>query len=221
MNRLRTMVFCIFSILLLAGVLIPASGVNAAPAITDSHSVFLPMITGGTNTTTLSLPSLNQFIGAIGSGLPGEIKGVYVDGEFALQVIQQPDDNYNYVSTKPEVVTQYGLAAKMGVVGLLAHNNLAGRNFFLLDAGELVTLVYGDGSTLAIRVIALDRYQALDPDNAYSQLMNLADGNILDSTQAFKKYYTQENTIVFQTCISQDGNSSWGRLFVVAEPVNI
>ncbi len=215
-NRIIGLLTC--SILVLVGIFSPAIIVNAAPLNLKTHAIFLPMVVGGSNTASSAFPSLDQFIVSLENSQPDEIKGIYVNAEFALQVIQQPADNYTYISTKPNIVTQYSLAAKLGVIGLLAHNNLAGKNFFLLKTGETVTLVYGDGSTMTVRVTAVDRYQALEPTSSYSALINLDDGEELDSAQVFQKYYTQENAIVFQTCITQDGQSSWGRLFIVAEP---
>ena len=222
MNRFRAAFTFIGVMLVLICLSIPGRVVLAGSGSGNGNSVFLPLITGGSASapSTTGLPSLNQFINSIENGDADEVRGVYASSEFALQVVQQPADNYGYISLKPDTLTEYGLAEQLGVIGLLAHNNLAGKNFFSLEKGEIATIIFGDGATMEIRVMSLDRYQALDPYNAYSSLVNLDTGETLDSTQVFKMYYTQENTIVFQTCIDQDGSPSWGRLFVVAEPVS-
>ena len=36
----------------------------------------------------------------------------------------------------------------------------------------------------------------------------------------FKLAYLGDRLVTFQTCIEAYGNSSWGRLFVVAEPIS-
>jgi hypothetical protein len=35
----------------------------------------------------------------------------------------------------------------------------------------------------------------------------------------FTKIYAVKDRLVLQTCIAKDGIDSWGRLFVIAEPV--
>ena len=204
----------IISILSLAGLF---SCINVVEACSSGTKIFLPVVQSSSSNPTL--PTIEQFIQSVGNDQPDQVTGVYAAGDFALKVQQQPEGNYNFISTKPDVVTQYDLAEQLGVIGLLAHNYLAGSKFFLLNEGENITIVFGNGNTMSGQVVGLYRYQALSPRDAFSSLKDLDTGDLLSSAQVFLKYYGQKGMIVFQTCISEDGNSSWGRLFVVAKPV--
>ncbi len=79
-----------------------------------------------------SLPSneLTDFVGLVIDGKSDSIRGIYSENEFAYPVVQQPLGNPGYVSPRNEVVTEFSLAKKYGVTGIIAHNYLAGREFF-------------------------------------------------------------------------------------------
>jgi hypothetical protein len=66
-------------------------------------------------------------------------------------------------------------------------------------------------------------YQALSPSSPYSDFLDLDDpnGTRISVETLFYKVYTQNGTLVLQTCIEANGNSSWGRLFVIAVPENL
>ena len=73
-----------------------------------------------------SFPRFSTFVETIQNGKAGVLEGVYVPNVFALPVTQQPVGNPGFVSQAADTVTQFGMAAEVGNVGLLAHNNLAG-----------------------------------------------------------------------------------------------
>lgn len=169
--------------------------------------------------TTAALPSFERFVGAVKNGQPGVVRGVYVPGVLALRVRQQPANNPGYVSAVANVTTQFQYAADYGVTGLLAHNYAAGSTFSALAVGQEVRVVYGDGSVKKYVVTEISKYQALDPNNPYGDLLDLKTGVTNSAGDVFAKMYTGGDHVTFQTCIYQDGNWSWGRLFVVAQPV--
>jgi hypothetical protein len=138
----------------------------------------------------------------------------------AYAVVQQPAGNAGYVSTRANVVTQFGMAASYGVTGLLAHNYLAGRSFAGMAGGQQVYVVYGDGTVKKYAVSAVYQYQALDPSNPSSNFVDLNSGAQISASNLFGQLYTGGDQVVFQTCIQRNGNASWGRLFVVATPIN-
>jgi hypothetical protein len=208
----------IISLLTLTGPYQARDAVKAEPLKPNSAAIYLPFLQSESGST--GLPSLPAFINSVKNGLSGVVRGVYAAGEFAFSVAQQPAGDYDYVSTDPKSVTQYGPLAETGSIVLLAHNNLAGMKFFLLKKGATITIIFGDGATLNGKIFSLDSYQALDPLDAFSSLLNLDTREVLDSAQTFLKYYMEKGMITFQTCISQDNNPSWGRLFVVAKPTN-
>jgi hypothetical protein len=206
------------------------------------HSRFIPLIllltvllgatigpayaSGSPTTSTASpsavplFPTLKDFISTLPKGQPTTLIGVYSVGVFALPVVQQPASQPGYVSNQAGTTTQFRMASDYGSTGILAHNTLSGGTFSNLVPGSDVTLVYGNGSTRVYRVVAVESYQALSPRSPYSNFRNLdVNEPQLTATDLFKRVYARENRLIFQTCIAAEGNDSWGRLFVIAEPI--
>jgi hypothetical protein len=163
----------------------------------------------------LDLPT---FISSIWDGNPAVLRGAYADGLFALPVVQQPSYNAAYVSTIDDTITEFNLAAQFGNVGFLAHNYLIGQYFYQMGVGQRIILVYGDGHLEFFRVTQVHRYVATSPYSVYSDFVDLDTQEYLSAEALFGKVYQGSRHITFQTCIAQDGDSSWGRLFVLAEP---
>ncbi len=180
-------------------------------------------VTGNSVVATVSdpvaVPTLNDFIQQVQNGDPSALVGVYVAGQMALPVLQQPTDNASFVSTTPEVVTQFRAASQFNSAGLLAHNFLAGQHFFQLQKGQEVNLVYGNGTTKQYKIDNILSYQALSPEDIYSNFIALqGDHNQMTSTDLFYQTYGQGDNLVLQTCIQVGNEPSWGRLFVIAHP---
>lgn len=147
------------------------------------------------------------------------VQSVHVDGALNLKVVQQPDGDANYVSSKNGELTQFGTVTQYGNIGLLAHNYLAGRSFSRLMIGQDVHVLYGNGEMESFVITEILSYQALDPKSPYSSFQSLQnEGNILSVGQMFDRVYRGDRHLTLQTCIANDGLSSWGRLFVVAKP---
>lgn len=147
------------------------------------------------------------------------LSGVYVGEGLALPVVQQPEGKANYVSTKDGELTQFSAVSKYGNIGLLAHNYLSGKSFSELQIGQEVRLLYSNGQIEYFIVEEILRYQALEPSSPYSSFKNLDDGDeILSTGEMFDRAYGGDRHLTFQTCIKAEGNSSWGRLFIVATP---
>jgi hypothetical protein len=164
-------------------------------------------------------PSLVEFRSSLSYEHDDRIVGIYAPGSFALPVVQQPSSNPGFVSTVPEVVTQFGLATDYGTIGFLAHNTLSGAQFFDLEVGQTVVLVYGDGSVTTFIIRDRLSYQALSPNSPYSKFIDLnGKANEISSTDLFNQIYTENGQLVFQTCIASDGVDNWGRYFVLAVP---
>lgn len=149
------------------------------------------------------------------------VAGVYSDNIFSAPVVQQPANNPGYVSEQAGVLTQFGMTAQYGNIALLAHNFLQGAALFDLNISSKVTVVYGDGSTQAYKVTEVLSYQALSPLSPYSDFIDLNSGNNerLSVEALFSNIYKRSDVLILQTCIEKEGNDSWGRLFVIAEPV--
>lgn len=161
----------------------------------------------------------SSFVNTVTNGNAGQVTGIYVDGVMAYGVVGQ-GGNAAFVSEQPNVVTQFGLASQYGSQGFLAHNYLAGSAFTNIATGQTITLVYGDGSTRDFQVTGTQSYQALSPDSTQSSFVDLQSGEQLSASSLFHKVYNNKNSLVLQTCIEQDGISTWGRLFITAVPLS-
>jgi hypothetical protein len=169
-----------------------------------------------------SMPSvvdLETFVKHVGDGQSGVIRGVFVPGQFALSVVQQPEHNATFVSNKRDLVTQFEKAARNGVTGLLAHNFLSGRLFYQLAAGQEVFVVYGDGAIQRYRVTGIFRFQKLNPASLRSNLVDLSSGEMLTTAQVFNRFYRGDHHLTFQTCLEQGERRDWGLTFFLATPI--
>ena len=174
---------------------------------------------GNNNNNPYPLTSLASFAKSVTDG-EDAVTGVFVDYLFALSVVQQPTKNFEFISSSDKVVTQFNLAAEYKNIGLLAHDYLAGKYFSQLTDGQSVYLVHGTGRVEAFSVTQIYQYQALDPNNPSSNFKDLGTERIYTAQQVFQLMYMGGHHLTFQTCIEKNGNLSWGRLFVVAEPIS-
>ncbi|MDP3449644.1 MAG: sortase, partial [Anaerolineaceae bacterium] len=171
---------------------------------------FLPAtpVHAATNTT-----SVETFAATLKKTDSSQLVGVFVKNVMAVKVVQQ--SSAAYVSSSAGTVTQFGMASQAGSIGLLAHNYLSGGSFSKLGSGTEIILVYGDGSTKKYQVTSVKKYQALSPTDPYSNFVNLDNPDTtLSSSDVFYETYGS-GALVLQTCISKNGNSSWGRLFII------
>ena len=152
---------------------------------------------------------------------PKGLRELNIKNLISLQITQQPAENINFVTPLPNYVTEYQTASTYGTIGLLAHNYLAGRYFFEILPGQEIELVYRDNRTERFVVTQVKKYQALSPNSPSSDFTDLSTGEYFTASQLFKKVYKkQTGHLVLQTCIYADQNPTWGRLFIIAEPIS-
>jgi hypothetical protein len=166
-----------------------------------------------------NVPSLNNFVTSVENGHSTIIRGLYARDIFALPVIQQPKDNPGFVANADDVVTEFSMAQRYGTIGMLAHNHKAGQYFPLLKLGDKIDVVYGNGNVETFIVTKVQRYQALAPNNPYTPFIDLETGEQKTVEQVFFGMYTGERHLTLQTCIAEGDELSWGRLFIIAEPL--
>ena len=205
---------------------LPYSGENPALSIaSDDLPLVRPVSFGNLQDVSQAdlrvskVDELDSFVQSLIDGSAGTIRGLFVEDKFAYPVVQQPSGNAGFVSTTEEVVTDFAMPRQYGVTGLLAHNYLAGADFFSLNIGDLIQVVYGDGSIQVYRIADIQSYQALSPSSASSNFVDLATSDQLTATQLFKRVYMGSHHLTLQTCIQQGSEDSWGRLFIIAYPV--
>jgi hypothetical protein len=195
------------------------NGISASALLCILFSIFALPSQAYAKDVPNAVPALNTFIETVKDGDANTLRGVYVPDVMALSVVQQPVGYAGYVSTADGVATQFSIAAEVGNVGLLAHNTHAGSFFSNIKQGDRIVLVYGDGHIESFMAESIQRYQALDPYNPYSQFKNLETQTSLTAEELFHDVYRGDYHLALQTCIENNGNSSWGRLFIVAKPV--
>ncbi|GAB4538385.1 MAG: hypothetical protein Fur002_01820 [Anaerolineales bacterium] len=159
--------------------------------------------------------TLKAFVERVKNGHAEQLRGMYAPGVTAATVTQQPENDPRFISNEANVATQFSMATKLGNVGLLAHNTLAGAQFFKMTVGGTITLVYGDGRTENFVIVEIASYQVLDKGN----YLNLATNQTEKVGDVFMKAYAGAYHLTLQTCIAKDGNNEWGRMFIIAQPV--
>lgn len=166
----------------------------------------------------VSLPGLDTFVDQVRNGQADALRGIYIADVLAAPIVQQPLGMEEFVSPWQNIVTQFGLASHYGSTGLLAHNYLAGKSFHLLQPGQEIHLVYGDGRVATFIVSEIQHYQALQPDSTSSSFVGLDTDESQTHGSLFSRIYNRPGQVIFQTCISAGDDVAWGRLFVFAEP---
>ena len=209
----KTFFYCL--LITLAGLLSTSPGESIAVTSIPVFSILQ-------DPKSIALPTFYNFISSVGNGQAGILTGVYVTGILAYPIIQQTGPDAAFVSAQPETITQFRMAAQFNSVGLLAHDFLAGAAFTQLKTGQEVILVYGDTSFKKYQIAEIQRYQALSPSSPFSNFIDLNNNRKLSAEDLFTRTYGQgQSRLIFQTCISTDKVSSWGRLFVIARPVEM
>jgi hypothetical protein len=190
--------------------------------LAPSKGPFVPIT--GTNSTdsttdTAAVQTLAEFTAATKNGNSRQVVGLYAEDEFALPIVLQPNSNSSFVSREEEKVTYFSMTANYGSIGLVAHNDLAGKHFFDLQEGDQLILVYGDGHQNKYEISHIYALQALSPTSPYSKFTDPeTPQNVMSVEEVFTQMYGKKGSLVLQTCIAKDGVDSWGRLFIVAEP---
>lgn len=179
--------------------------------------------TGMFTESTRTIPSLDTsveaFIDSVVNGNKDQVVGVYIDDVLALPVGQQPRNDAGFVTRRAGEITQFNMAEQYGTIGLLAHNDLAGAEFSDIPMDQSVAVIYGDGRLEYYTTKSVEKYQALSPTNTFSEFINLDGSNArITAGDLFSHVYGTGDRLVFQTCIEANGNGSWGRMFIIAEP---
>jgi hypothetical protein len=163
------------------------------------------------------IPSFEEFKQQVTTGEENIITGIYIEDLFAFPVIQQPAGKPTFVSGVDQELTQFSLATSYGSLGFLAHNTLAGVEFFRITIDNLIYVIYGDGYHATYRVFGIRRFQAVTPSSPYSFFIDLLDGSTLTALDLFEETYKVPGNLILQTCIAQNEEDNWGRLFIIAK----
>jgi hypothetical protein len=160
---------------------------------------------------------LDVFVKAVTTGDAEKVTGLYAPGVGHYYVIQQTAGNDSRVSPVDSVLTQFRRPSSGGVIGLLAHNFAAGKNFDRFNVNDTVYLIYGNGAIHTYRVTGFLRYQAVDRNNPSSNLIDLQTGKTQSANSVYQRVYSGLPHLVLQTCLADGDDLKWGRLFILAE----
>lgn len=173
---------------------------------------------GGSEQVSAVNARLRAFVEEVYTGQPNVLTGIFVDGDFEMDIVQQPVSQPGYISSQENAVTDFRMARDYGTIGLLAHNFLAGEAFFQLDVGQTIYLVYGNSEVESFTIVDVKQFQALLPNSPYSNFVDLENSEQVSASDLFYQIYGQEDALILQTCIENNGISTWGRLFIIAVP---
>jgi hypothetical protein len=162
------------------------------------------------------IPSLLDFASQVANGDVLSVRGVYSPDLFALQVEPQPEGFNIYVTREFGEVTYYQESAKHGVTGLLAHNTFSGKQFFVLEPGSDIFLIYGDGRIQQYTVQKISQYKKVDPLDLISDYIDIDTGEKYTSSDIFDRFYTGTERLTLQTCLERFGDVNWGLIFIEA-----
>lgn len=225
---LAILVLCVFSLGSLQNYgLIPntSGGIGISPNLIGPKNLVEPIafesenIQPSSSVQTQGDLALQNFVEKMIDGRSEVVRGVYSDDILALPVVQQPSNQAGFVSTIDGVATQFAMPASYGVIGLLAHNYLSGKYFSNFEIGDEIQIVYGDGEIKKYLVADIQSYQALQPNSPNSRFIDLDSGDELSATQLFKRVYLGGHHLTLQTCIEEGNIDSWGRMFIIANPI--
>jgi hypothetical protein len=190
--------------------------VSSNPAVTQT---ILPLIIPPTGPKTAT-PDLSIQLTLQAFHSPANlVTKVYSQGVMNYLVVQQPQDDPTFVSKEPGVVTQFQLPGYLGVIGLIAHNYLAGSSFFYLRVGESITLDFENGHQQDFRVVHIKEYKAVDPLDPKTDFIDLDSGEELTASRVFNGEYGGSPHLTLQVSIQKGNIGSWGRRFITAEPI--
>jgi hypothetical protein len=161
---------------------------------------------------------IQEFSRRVANGQPGLVSGLYAPGVLALRVVQQPAGNSSFISVEGGTATEFQAADQVGSIGLLAHNTLAGADFYRLRRGDQLVLIYGDGRAKHFKISQIADYQRLALSDLRSDFWSLDTQTQQTASEVFDQYYRQPDRLTLQTCLARGEVIDWGVHFVVADP---
>jgi hypothetical protein len=163
--------------------------------------------------------SLEDFASSVISGEPNQITGVYVPEFGGFNVIQQSSSNSGSVSPVNGVLTQFMRPASNRVIGLLAHNYASGFWFDKFPNESLIHVFFGDGRMETYQLRDKFRFEAVNSNSTVSDFIDLGSGTKYSALQVYEEMYAGEPHLTLQTCIQNQDELNWGRLFLLADLV--
>ena len=144
---------------------------------------------------------------------------VFAPKLFFFPVMEQPRGNSAFVSDQPDILTHFNLADEYGSTAFLAHSHLAGSHFKDMQVGDFIYLIHKIRKYESYQVVSIREFQALSPNSEYSSFLDLENEEEYSASELFLEIYGEGDRLIFQTCLEREGVESWGRMFVIAHPL--
>ena len=165
---------------------------------------------------------LNKFMGKVSDGSK-TLKGVYSPDNFAFPVVPQPEGKPEYISGKANTVTLFRRVEGTGNHGVLAHNTIAGKDFYKLDLNDLAVAVRGDKKPFFYRMFDIRQFETISQKKGkYFDLRSkkeLSASDIVDDIYLGKSY-ASEYRLTLQTCLEKNSNKNWGLSFFIGRHIS-
>lgn len=152
--------------------------------------------------------------GRVREGASGALP-VAIEGGFGSMFVVYQGGDYGFVSETEGIVTLFEAAWRDGSMGFLAHNYLAGYEFYGVEVGDLLRVRLADGSVerFAVREVAV--FLAVEPGAEWTDVVDES-GRRLTQEQVYELMYEREGWTILQTCVGGVYEGWW---FAAAEPV--
>jgi hypothetical protein len=181
-----------------------------------------PEASGGAGIVSQEFVDLEfeSFVEEVKNGDADTVTGLYVAGLFKLKVLQQPPQDVAFVSNELDTATQFQSPALYGVIGLLAHNFLSGKQFYSLVPGQEIRVIFGNGIFRRYKVSDFSDFERMTRFDIRSDFRDLKTDEILSSKELFARFYREGNYLTLQTCLEGGGYSNWGVRMISAVPID-
>lgn len=185
----------------------------------NTYITFLPMVFNAATNPASNQDDLGELIARVTNGNADQVVGSYIPDLLAAEVLQQPEDQPDWISPDAGTLTQYRAASQLGNLGLLASKDSAAALFDQMAAGLPVTIIQGDGSLREYSIAGILTFQAIDPTDPNSDYLIQPVGVHVPYSELLNCIYGGEEHLVFESTIDKPDVPNWGKLFVVAFPV--
>jgi len=134
-----------------------------------------------------------------------------------------PYDGAGFATYRPDAVNYLPELASHGSVGIIAHSNLVGENFYALRPGDQIIITFTGETTITYEVTAKLAYQSL----GRGSYREIGSGMTFNWTEMTWHLFGPQSRLTLFTCMNFRGTIDydpyaplWGRMAVFAEPEN-
>ena len=153
---------------------------------------------------------------------------ITLPNDLPMVIVQQPKGDPLWISNNIDAFTQIEQPRKEFGTSVFAIHTYGSKNdlydlkindFIVYKTISIDNNCNVHANLVFYRVKDILRYQALSPRNPATPLIDLVTGKQYSVESIIDKVYGNNEYVILQTCIYKNGNTAWGRLFVVLEEI--